>query len=155
MKITICTIAHQQQRYDTVGDWILKDDELNIYVSKLYDWRMEALIAIHELVEALGCRVDGVTTEQVDEFDKNRPAGLADEPGDDPKAPYFPQHQFATSIERQAARFFRVNWTDYSNRCDEQVWSKPVPTFRFCPYCGGPQADYGIRHKIDCDRPKS
>lgn len=160
MKITIYTIAHQQQRYDTVGDWIFRamerEHELTIYVSKLGDWRMEALVAIHELIEALGCRESGITTEQVDEFDKNWPDGLADEPGDDPKAPYFLQHQFATSIEKQAAEFFQVDWEEYAKRCEKLVWPKPVPLSRFCAYCGELQpGGGGIRHKIGCGRPKS
>jgi len=71
MKIVIETIPHNDHRYDTVGDWYYdKDEVLQIRVSNLYDWRKEALIAVHELVEALMCKSSGVSQWQVDSFDK-------------------------------------------------------------------------------------
>jgi hypothetical protein len=90
---------------------------LHIKVSQLSDWRREALVAVHELVEALICKHAGVTTEQVDEFDMNfeatRKDGDDSEPGDDPKAPYYRQHQIATVIEKLLSVELGVNWTDY------------------------------------------
>ncbi len=37
------------------------------------------------------------------------------EPGDDIHAPYFHQHQFATSIERQCCSRLGISWDDYEN----------------------------------------
>jgi len=89
------------------------------------------LVALHELVEVLACKHDGVSQEAVDAFDieyeKQRAEKLADtsipeadraliaidEPGDDPNAPYVKQHCLATGIERLMAAELDVNWHDY------------------------------------------
>jgi len=124
MKITIETIPHDQQRYPTVGDWQWTDPEtLVIRVSQLSDWRREVLIAVHELVEVLMCKYDGVTQEAVDEFDKDfekkRLDGNVDEPGDHPDAPYRIQHFTATTIERILAQALGVDWQEYEKEIYE------------------------------------
>ena len=118
MKITIETIPHKNQRYETAGDWIFDSSgDLTIRVSDLGDWRFNALIGLHELVEVLQCKHDGVTQEAVDAFDiafeKNRAPDNEDEPGDDPKAPYQRQHNLATGIERIMAASMGVKWEEY------------------------------------------
>lgn len=118
MIITIETIPHASQRYDTVGDWIWEDENyLRIRVSSMRRRRYAALVAVHELVEALLCWERGITTEMVDTFDKafeaGRPEGNEDEPGDDPTCPYRREHFFATTVERLLAAELRVDWTEY------------------------------------------
>ena len=133
MKIVIETIPHEKQRYPTVGDWYFEPtypatnpekgillqpiETLHIRVSKLSDWRREALIAVHELVEVLLCKHEGITQESVDLFDNQfeatRPEDNFDEPGDDPQAPYVKQHCTATGIERLLAAQLGVNWKEY------------------------------------------
>ena len=118
MKITIETISHEQQRYSTCGDWFFDEaGNLTIRVSQLSDWRLEALIAVHELVEVLLCKHEGITQESVDRFDKQfeatRPEDNFDEPGDDPDAPYVKQHCTATGIERLLAAQLGVEWKTY------------------------------------------
>lgn len=122
MNVKIESIPHDQQRYPTVGDWYFTEEgNLELKVSKLSDWRLEMLIAVHELIEVTLCKHNGVTQEQVDAFDidfeKKREAGeLEDpdaEPGDDPKAPYRDQHCFATGIERLLAAKLGVCWAEY------------------------------------------
>ena len=110
--ITIQTIPHAQQRYPTVGDWIWVDDHnLQIRVSDMGDRRYEALVAAHELVEALLCREHGITTEMVDAFDK---AFEGDgEPGYAPDCPYRREHTAATGIEMQLASAMGVEWIEY------------------------------------------
>lgn len=132
MKIIIETIPHDQHRYTTVGDWFYEPDgTLRIKVSQLSDWRREALIAVHELVEVLLCRHDGVTTEDVDAFDKAfehaREPGNEDEPGDSPAAPYVNQHCVATGIERILAAALDVQWKPYEQElCDlPEIPDKP------------------------------
>jgi hypothetical protein len=136
MKITIETIAHKDQRYPTVGDWTFDNlGNLNIRVSALSDWRREALIAIHELVEVILCKQAGVSQEVVDRFDMefesrqkvtDLPSGnvkfilnpTEGEPGDDPQAPYVRQHCVATGIERLLAAELGVNWKEYEQELD-------------------------------------
>lgn len=139
MKIIIETISHDKQRYPTVGDWFRDPDGvMHIRVSEMEDWRYEALVAIHELAEAVMCDNDGVRQDQVDKFDmefeKSREerlieAGRAvtepgmtsgeealieiEEPGDQADAPYRTQHCLATGIERIMAAAMGVTWADY------------------------------------------
>lgn len=121
MNITIKTIPHDKQRYETPGDWFFaKNGNLEIRVSCLGDWKLEALMAIHELSEVLLCKHRGIDQKTVDEFDiefeKYRKAGRygpSDEPGDDHHAPYFREHCFATGIERLLASQLEVDWNQY------------------------------------------
>lgn len=124
MRITIETIPHDQHRYPTVGDWFYDDSgDLVIRVSKMSDWRREMLVAVHELVEVLTCKNDGVSQEEVDKFDiefeKNRPEGdVESEPGDEPNAPYVNQHCLATGIERILAQQWGVKWNEYADEIE-------------------------------------
>lgn len=68
--VVIKTIPHNQQRYDTIGDWLVDGTTLTIYTSELGDWRMSTACALHEMAEALLCVQDGVKEETVSEFDK-------------------------------------------------------------------------------------
>jgi hypothetical protein len=120
LKIIIETIPHATHRYPTVGDWFYDPDgTLHIKVSALSDWRHEALVAIHELAEAMLCKQDGVSQESVDKFDKDfedhRHPDNNDEPGDDPMAPYAKQHCVATGIERIMAANLAVSWNEYAD----------------------------------------
>jgi hypothetical protein len=75
---------------------------------------IEAYLAIHA----------DVSPEAVDKFDKayeaKRKPGDDSEPGDDPRAPYYRQHQIATGIERLLAAELGVDWEVY----DREVASK-------------------------------
>ena len=123
MRITIETIPHADQRYPTVGDWLFIGEpptELRIRVSGMDDWRMEALVAVHELVEALLCRARGIDEEAVTAWDKafepKRRRQI--EPGDHPLAPYHREHQSATAIERLLCAEFGIDWAEYESKVD-------------------------------------
>ena len=119
MKIIIETIAHKRQRYPTVGDWFYKRGVLHIRVSKLCCCRREALIAVHELVEALLCRGANISERSVTAFDKKLlKAGGTMEPGDHVLAPYQRQHCIATGIERLLAAELGVYWADYEKELE-------------------------------------
>ena len=120
MKITIQTVPHDQQRYETVGDWVYDGENLTITVSDMGYRRFNLLVGIHELIEAELCRLAGVDEATVTAFDvqyeADREKGLhaADsEPGDDRATPYRLQHAFATKIEKQLADALFVDWNTY------------------------------------------
>lgn len=115
MNVTIKTIPHIDQRYDTVGDWWFDDaGDLHLRVSAMGDWRKEALVAFHELAEVLLCKDRGITAETVDAFDMaHAERGDGVEPGDDPAAPYRAEHFFATTVERLLAAELGVDWVEY------------------------------------------
>lgn len=131
LRVIINAIPHEKQRYNTIGDWQFIEDAqgevLIIRVSRMpvispYEntrastipgWKQEALVAIHELIEALLCKARGIKEDEVDAFDKSEQADECDEPGDHPLAPYRRQHCFATGIERQLAYAFQIPWHEY------------------------------------------
>ena len=130
MNIEIETIPHKDHRYPTVGDWFYAHEtadtpKLIIRVSDLGDWRREALVAVHELIECLICKHDGVTQEAVDAFDKqfekDRAEGKhseTEEPGDSAEAPYRRQHGVASGVERILAAALDVNWNAYADQIE-------------------------------------
>lgn len=119
IKIAISAIPHANQRYPTAGDWFYEDELLDIRVSSELPRREQFLVAIHELIEAFLCECDGVSQEVVDQFDLNwEHDRLIGEPGDSPMAPYYFQHQMATSIETALAACAGINWLEYSARVE-------------------------------------
>lgn len=121
--VRIEVIPHQEQFYETVGDW--RWDESGILVlrvSSTGDWRYEMLVAVHELIEAVLCKHEEISQSEVDDwdikFEKERKEGKRndyEEPGDDINAPYFHQHQYATKVEKDLAQRLCVTWADYTN----------------------------------------
>lgn len=146
MRITIWPIPHDDQRYDTCGDWqwYPKLDELAITVSRTGDWREEVLVGLHEAVEAILCIHRGISQDLVDsfdiEFEKGRAADPArGEPGDQPDAPYYKEHQFATDIEKLIADQLGVDWQQYNDHLDAAADHDPLaPPKLSAPLLGDP-----------------
>jgi hypothetical protein len=122
LDMTIHTIPHREQRYDTVGDYFEQNGVIHFRISQLPDWRYEFLVALHEQIEWALCQQAGITIEQIDAFDLTwKPHDGIEEPGDDPRAPYHRQHQIATKHERQMARQLGVNWDRYEKALETLV----------------------------------
>lgn len=140
-ELIVRAIPHETQRYPTTGDWQI-GDEGNVYVavSQMGDWRYEALVGIHEAIEATLCKAAMISEADVTKFDVDYEIyregvlhGDAEkvrsqhfikhacdctvteesEPGDDRHAPYYKQHQLATAVERMMAAEMRVSWNSY------------------------------------------
>ena len=128
MNVQMNVIPHQQQRYDTAGDWWLdvERDTLKINISFLGDWKMEACLGIHELIEAIRCMADRVDQTLVDQWDLNFKG--KGEPGDDPNAPYHRQHVQASIVERTLARQLGVDWSKYEQKLEELVYVDETKT---------------------------
>lgn len=120
MRIIIETIDHKDQDYDTVGNWnfteINEECELSISVSDMGNWRYEALVGIHEALEAILCYDRGVSEQSVTDFDVSFTGN--GEPGDALKAPYRKEHRFATKIEKMICKEFNIDWKAYSKTVD-------------------------------------
>lgn len=86
------------------------------------DWRHEACVAVHELVEVLMCMEAGITQEDVDKFDKDfeahRHPDSVEEPGDSLDAPYRKQHGVASGIERILGAELGVDWNKYADEVE-------------------------------------
>jgi hypothetical protein len=80
----------------------------------------EALIFIHEFVESYLCWKAGIKENDITDFDvwfeKEKIEG---EPGDDPRAPYFIQHQIAGEFEKDFCRRLGIKWEDYDRAVEE------------------------------------
>ena len=117
MKIKIQTIPHDKQRYPTAGDYWELGGTTYFTISELADERYEWLVLIHELVEYFIVKISGIAITHIDQFDMQfeleRAPGNLDEPGDDPRSPYFMAHQVASMVERICAFAFGVLWKDY------------------------------------------
>jgi hypothetical protein len=119
MIITIADIPHDQQRYETVGDWQWNDKgNLLITISNMNDWKYNFLVAFHEQIEVMLCKAKGISQESVDNFDmeyeaRRSPEDTTSEPGDSELAPYHNEHVFATKLEQEMAKDLGVNWEEY------------------------------------------
>lgn len=124
--VCIKTIPHSEQRYNTVGDYFVEPDvkTLNVCVSNLNNWKYEALVSVHELVEMILCEARSIKDADITQFDK---AFSGDgEPGDAPDAPYRKEHFFATSIERLLAAELGVDWLKYGEAIDCLNYERPL-----------------------------
>lgn len=134
MNIIIKVIPESEQRDEVNGaDWFFdQNGDLQVRVSPLSDWRYEVLLGIHEAVEAVLCKYDGVTQAQVDEFDLefDKTHAFDVNAGDEPGAPYMIQHSVATAIERMMAAHMSVCWKIYD---DELASTYPGPSKKAKP----------------------
>ncbi len=122
LQINFKVIPAAEQRYPTSGDYW--QDEHGVWqfrVTRMGNLFYEILVLIHELTEWAMCQAVGIKVKEIDRFDMmfeaERAAGAwkDEEPGDDPRAPYFYQHMCATKVERLAAEMFKVDWGTYSS----------------------------------------
>lgn len=98
----------KRMRYDTLGDWPNYD---NILVAEMGNEDYELAVGIHELIEAHLCKRNGITPEQVDEFDMKWEVNT--EPGDEPEAPYAKEHAAATEVEKAVCKALGIDWDTY------------------------------------------
>jgi hypothetical protein len=124
MNITIKIVPADSMRPEVDGvDWFWTETgNLEVQIAPIVggDWRDEALLGIHEAIEALICKHIGVSQQAVDKFDQAYDAAHPNEPdlnaGDDPLAPYDRAHTMATACERALAFALDVQWGDYDKR---------------------------------------
>lgn len=117
------TINHNDQRYNTAGDYYKSKEGLEIRVSKLQGWREEGLVLVHELVEWLLVTNRGIPIKDIDNFDKNEvEEKYEDDPGLSPKAPYHKEHLLAVKIEKMIAKEMNMDYEVYDKYFDTLVY---------------------------------
>ena len=128
MNIFAKTIEHRQHRYQTCGDYWhgYREHErsMEIRVSAMNPVS-ELAIIVHELVEFFLCQRAGIKEADITAFDIQWEAVKAngrnekyDEPGADPRAPYYHQHAIATKIERIIVRAGGLTWRSHCKTVD-------------------------------------
>jgi hypothetical protein len=116
--INCSVIAHKNQRYETSGDyWRVSPTVWVLHVSRMSDWRFEALVLIHEIVEMVLTTQYNIKWKDIDRFDMDNPQ--LDDPGDSKKAPYHWEHKWATRVERLCAWLLDVKWSEYQRDFDK------------------------------------
>lgn len=123
-QMNVEVISHDRQRYNTVGDYSRVKGKILVLVSDMGDWKLEYLIAYHELTEIALCIDAGITDKMIDDFDfwfeeKFSQSESYSEPGDHPDCPYYSQHQFATKLEKIMADELGVDWVQYEEKIHE------------------------------------
>lgn len=117
--IRIIFTSQDGQRYPTVGDWQIHDDDdwplLEITVTEQPDQLMSWPIVIHELAEALLCHAEGITTKQVDDWDIHGGGKGHPDPGALPDAPYFVEHMQACKLEELMVEYLDLDPEAYAD----------------------------------------
>jgi hypothetical protein len=124
MRILIETVPHERNRNNQVGDYrYMEDGTLYITVSNMGDEKMEWLVALHEMIEEMLAKSDGITEEQINDYDiyyeKKREMGLVDENSEDGFASdciYKKYHTIATGCEMILAAQLGVDWLNYDEK---------------------------------------
>jgi hypothetical protein len=111
--IEVRTLPHVIQRYDTVGDYQEVDDGRAVMfrISAMPDWRSEAAVAVHELVEYFLVKRSRIPLQAIDAWDFDH--ADAEEPGEVADCPYGTQHCFAESIERLLVAQLGLTWAQH------------------------------------------
>jgi hypothetical protein len=131
--ILVKSIPHSEHRYPTCGDYWYEGGGYQVRVSDMGNMYYEFLVAMHEQIEYMICLRAGIREEDITAFDimfeEERDRGLHgpdDEPGDDPRAPYYWQHQTATIVERIVCQTLGLRWEDYCAAI-EALWEEKEP----------------------------
>lgn len=120
MKVEIKFIDHADQRYDTAGDWFWNEQGtlLTLHISKTADPKTDFAVAVHELIEALACKLNGVLQSEVDHWDMVEAAEETD-PGLNPGAPYHHEHMTADKCERIFVEAVDLDWDTHNATLDQ------------------------------------
>lgn len=117
-KITIESIPHKEQRYNTLGDWTYDTDgNITIKISEMPEPESFYLIAVHELIEAVLCWNSFITSEVVDYWDMAHPDDI--DPGGIKTAPYHKEHHSAHLMEQLLAGMMDYDWKDHEQQCEK------------------------------------
>jgi hypothetical protein len=110
---------------EPMGDYWWEGEDLHIRVVDTGNERYNFLVFQHELVESMLGKFAKVPEPDSLKFDEDYErrrltVGVRyEEPGNDPSAPYYQQHQAAEVVERFLAQTMGINWEEYSEAFDK------------------------------------
>lgn len=124
MLINIKTIPIEKMRYPSVGDyWYDKKGTLQVRVADMGNEFYEKMVIIHELIEEALTKQNGISEQQIMDFDlefeANRKDGNLDEPGFDENCIYKKEHTFATSVELGMCAIVGEDFMKYDKTVNE------------------------------------
>lgn len=105
------TIPHDQQRYETIGDYWTEGGCLQVRISSMGNSDYEFLVLLHEIIEKQIARKLGISEQTIDAWDLAHED--EEEPGAMPECPYREAHMIAEAIERVLATKLGIDWEHY------------------------------------------
>ena len=127
MEIYQTSKPYKSMRYPTAGDYIYHPGvDLFRFIIAEMPSDYQSLIFLHEYIEAYLCWKAGIEELLITAFDTifeaEREQGLHgpdDEPGDDPRSPYYEQHQIATRFEKDFCKELKIDWDIYNKAIED------------------------------------
>ena len=121
-EIFIKIIPHNQQRYNTAGDYFLEKGVWQFRISEMKSIFYEVFVLFHELWEWFRvCIIKGIKEEDIAKFDIawQGEKHIFSEAGNDPKAPYHKEHLESTALEKFLVRKAKMKWSVYNKSFDK------------------------------------
>ena len=117
-------IPHRLQRYNTCGDWPPPLSGIqHFFISRMSKRGYEAALFVHEFVEEEWSAENHVTAEMVDGWDTGEGKDM-DDPGSDPRCPYYRGHILGLEAERFVIeKVFGLKWDEYEEELD-RIWQE-------------------------------
>lgn len=119
----IKSVKLTDQRYETLGDYYLKDGKRIFSITKTGNDLFDDLIFIHEFIEEVLTRNKGINEEQILKYDLEFEDKIRcgevdenDEPGEQIDSPYRQEHMIAEIVERLIANHLNINFKEYDNK---------------------------------------
>jgi hypothetical protein len=122
LDLNIKIIEHQDQRYETAGDYWADKNKWEIRISRMKNPDYEFLLMIHELVELYLTQKRGIKEEDITKFDLEHLD--SEDPGSIPGAPYHKEHMFSMEVEKLIIKELGLDWKDYMDSFDKLVYKK-------------------------------
>ena len=126
MDYAIRTIPHEDQRYNSPGDYRFREygvvlfECTDITVSDLGNEDYSFLVALHEFIEEHLTRKRGIPENVIYQWDIDH--SESDDPGSIDGCPYFAEHAFAMYIEKQVCSKLGIDWNEYDASFSKLIW---------------------------------
>ncbi len=121
IKTIIKSVHKESQRYETLGDYYFEDGVRTFVITKTGNPLWDDLIFIHEFIEEVLTRNQGITEPQILEYDleferrlENGEVNKDAEPGEQSDCPYKVQHSVAESVERIMLNHLGISFGEYN-----------------------------------------
>jgi len=111
MEIKTEIVPLESQRYDTLGDYFIENNELSFKITDTGNDLYNKLILVHEIVEEMMTNYRGLKEEDILKWDLEHDD--SNDPGSEIGCPYRDEHMFAEMIERMICHQLGVDWNEY------------------------------------------
>jgi hypothetical protein len=97
-EIVVRFLPTKKMRYDTLGDYQEKDNQLSVHIAREGDFIEQMAILLHELTEWALVHRDGISLGSIDAWDMSHTD--SPEPGEEVGCPYREAHAAAMDVEK-------------------------------------------------------